>query len=61
MRNCYIDARGRFRCDDDNKVAYQTEREAVEALAFRQSFTRTQLRVYQSECGYWHFTSNSGT
>ena len=43
----------------DDKVAYQSEAEAVAAVAHRQAYSRQELRVYRDECGYWHMTSST--
>ena len=58
LRRCYLDVRGRNRCEDCDKVAYETESEAHNAVQQRRSFTRQELRAYLSDCGYWHMTSS---
>lgn len=58
MPRCYLDKRGSYRCETDNKVAYVTELEARQAVMQSHRYTSQQLRAYQSDCGWWHMTSS---
>lgn len=61
LPNCYLDTAGRDRCEADDKVAYQTEDAACQALASRRVYSKQDLRAYQGDCGYWHMTSSTST
>lgn len=55
---CYLDDRGRDRCESDDKIAYPSERAAMEAAAARRQYINKNLTVYKAEpCGHWHMTS----
>ena len=58
LPRCYMDDRGRNRCEEDDKVAYESQGEADRAAADRRAFTNGELRTYLGDCGWWHMTSN---
>ncbi len=58
-RGCYLDPQGRERCEVDNKVAYDSEKQAMWAVRESRFYIKTDLRAYQGDsCGHWHLTSN---
>ena len=55
---CYLDDSGRDRCQASHKIAYDSEREAMQAANARRFFIKRDLSAYQDKsCGHWHLTS----
>ena len=60
VEGCYLDNKGRDRCETTNKVAYASEQEAKAAARARRFYIKTDLSPYLDEsCQHYHLTSNA--
>ena len=57
VEGCYLDNKGRDRCETTNKVAYASEQEAKAAARARRFYIQSDLRPYLDEsCQDYHLT-----